>query len=164
MREVSRRSTRKTAVKTLHWPQLCAAMQGVIQRATDAEKVEELRRFTSTSQDTLDRIMRSTDHGGWWGPRMCALREFEQRILGTTTIADAMVGAVVEGEAHAVEADADEVTPLLLEFAADVMRKRVGGISLTEARQLLQPLDQAIERLQKMRRDLRSKVKRGVTS
>ncbi len=107
------RSLRRSAAMSATWSQICAACQSVIERAIDKGDAVTLRTYASASADTIARMLASNRHGGWTGWRIQGLRDYEERHLETSTIAEAQIGTVLK-QAGTVEGDVERSLPEML--------------------------------------------------
>ncbi len=153
-------SRRTSAPLPATWPQICAACQDVINRAIDIGDNVTLRTYASASSDTLSRMLASNRHGGWTGWRIQGLRDYEERHLETSTIAEAQVGRPSH-QIGSVEHDADRTLPELLKVATDLTSMRPKGYSRPECRHLVEELPTLIADLKRLERDVRDRLKGG---
>jgi hypothetical protein len=72
--------------------QICVLAAGrlVIQRGNP----ESIGRYLESSHDTVERMLATDDASRWTTQRIFALISFEQQVLGTNTLAEAMVACV----------------------------------------------------------------------
>jgi len=153
-----RRARRTSAAIGSSWSHICAACKVVVDVACDRGDVAGLRLYAGASKDTLARMLASDGHGGWTGPRIVGLRDYEEQVLRSASVRAAMVGAAVVGEASAVERDADNALEHVLSWSAELARLRANGLTRAELRRLLQLLPTVESDLARFKRDAKARL------
>lgn len=154
-----RTTKRSSAAKASDWLKICEACCGVIERARGRREIGSLTIKTGASEDTLGRMLDDPEGGHWSGPRIIALRAWEEERYGTQNIRAAWNASGMPDLATCLDSQADAALVRVLNLSRSIAESRPKGIDRNEARALLAVLPDAIEALVVLQRAAKDKLR-----
>lgn len=150
-----------SAATSTAWTQICEACRAVIERAAGRRELQRFGLRVDASTDTLGRLLDDYQYGGWTGPRLLAMREWEEEEYGTSGIRHALGGSTPHGCGDEVERDVDAALLALLHLSRQIAECRPKGITRVELRRLLTAAQETAPALSKFITDAKARMKAG---
>jgi tellurite resistance protein len=156
-----RTGKRSSAAASSSWSQIVEACRAVVERAQGRREMGRFGLAVDASTDTLGRMLDDPQYGGWTGPRILAMRAWEEDEYSTHQIRTARGGTAPEGRADEVERDADETLLSALGLSRKLAELRPGGYSRAESRVILPLYEEMHAKIGKALVNLKARQRSG---
>lgn len=156
-----RTGKRSTAAASTAWAQIVESCRAVIERAQGRREMARFGLNIDASTDTLGRMLDDPQYGGWTGPRILAMRAWEEDEYGTNGIRLAMGGTVPDGRADEVERDVAASLVSALSVSHETAKALPDGLSRHELRALLPLYEDSLAKQSRTIANIKARLRSG---